>query len=404
MVNIQPGEIFDIPADIRVNTVNCIGVMGAGVALAFKNRYPAMFKDYQKACKAGTVKPGRLHVWKNLESEWIINFPTKIDWREPSKYEYIEAGLKSLREFLAQHKGEKVVMPPLGCGLGGLDWGKVSSMIRESLSDLESEVIVLEPNILRNASKSERDLDPTIINQLTAGGIRCIDSSMPGLGENVAAIGESRMFIKGASTLVRSNLLVIIPSLKPAEKEKRVAEAFVEELARPGLVIGAGYAPSVERVVIRRALEHGAGVVVFIAEGILNFRVREDLKDIWSDDRSAVVSIAHPQQRWNRQLAYRTRLLEFGLAHAVLITDPTPRWVTRFLEKLSEERLPQIFHPKYDGSTPRIRELDENHTSQAIGRNPQSGKPNIDAILKAMELGANNLGIHQGINQPRLHI
>lgn len=393
MVKIQPGGIFEIPADIRVNTVNCIGVMGAGVALAFKRRYPNMFKDYQKACKAGTVKSGCLHIWKNLESEWIVNFPTKLDWREPSKYEYIEAGLKSLREFLAQHKGEKVVMPPLGCGLGGLDWGKVSGMIRESLSDLESEVIVLEPNILRNkdADKAERDLDPAIINQLTAGGIRCIDASMSGLGENVAAMGASRMFIKGTDALVKNNLLVIIPSLKPAEREIHVAEAFVNELARPGLVIGAGYTPAVERVVIRRALEHGAGVVVVIAEGIMNFRVREDLKDVWSNDRTAVVSIAHPQQRWSRQLAYRTRLLEFGLARAVLITDPTPRWVPRFLEKLSEERIPQIFHPKYDGSTPRIRELAENHTSQAIGRNPQTGRPNIDAILKALEPSINDL-------------
>lgn len=410
MVKIQHGEIFDIPADIRVNTVNCVGVMGAGVALSFKNRYPDMFRDYKRACKAGDVKPGRLHVWKNLESEWIINFPTKIDWREPSKYEYIEAGLKSLREFLSQHKDVKVVMPPLGCGLGGLDWGKVSSMIHESLLDLESEIIVLEPDILRgkDANKSERELDPTIVNQLTAGRIRCIDASEVGLGEKIASIGESSMFVKGASTLLKSNILVIIPSLKPAEKEIRVAKSCVEELARPGLVIGAGYGPSVERVVLRRALQQGAEVVVFIAEGILNFRVREDLKDIWSDDRTAVVSIAHPQQGWNRQLAYRTRLLEFLLAHAVLITDPTPRWVTRFLEKLSEERVPQIFHPKYNGSAPQIRELDENYTSQAIGRNPQSGKPNIDVILKALELGANHRDPYQyadqGRNQPWLHI
>ena len=396
MIKIQRGGIFEISADIRVNTVNCIGVMGAGVALAFKRRYPNMFKDYQKACKAGTVKLGSLHIWKNLESEWIINFPTKLNWREPSKYEYIEAGLKSLREFLAQHKGEKVVMPPLGCDLGGLDWGKVSSMIRENLSDLESEVIVLEPNILPNkdAGKSERDFDPVIINQLTAGGIRCIDASMLGLGASIAVMGESRMFIKGADALVKNNLLVIIPSLKPGEREIHVADAFVNELARPGLVIGAGYSPALERVVIRRALEHGAGVVVFIAEGIMNFRVREDLKDVWSNDLTAVVSIAHPQQRWSRQLAYRTRLLEFSLARVVLITDPTPRWVPRFLEKLSEERIPQIFHPKYDRSTPRIRELVENHTSQAIGRNPQTGGPNIDAILKALEPSVNHLDIH----------
>jgi O-acetyl-ADP-ribose deacetylase (regulator of RNase III) len=97
MLEFVKGDIFDAPADIRVNTVNCVGVMGAGVALAFKQRYPDMFKDYQRDCKAGRVVPGTMHVWKSLTGDWIINFPTKRDWREPSRYEDIDNGLDDLR-------------------------------------------------------------------------------------------------------------------------------------------------------------------------------------------------------------------------------------------------------------------------------------------------------------------
>jgi O-acetyl-ADP-ribose deacetylase (regulator of RNase III) len=93
MLEFVHGDMFEKPVDIRVNTVNCVGVMGAGVALAFKQRYPEMFRDYQRDCKEGRVKPGAMHVWRPPSGDWIINFPTKRDWREPSRYEDIDSGL-----------------------------------------------------------------------------------------------------------------------------------------------------------------------------------------------------------------------------------------------------------------------------------------------------------------------
>ena len=81
MLHFTSGDMFAKDVQIRVNTVNCVGVMGAGVALAFKTRYPAMFRDYKKACSAGSVQPGKLSIWRTL-TEWIINFPTKRHWRE----------------------------------------------------------------------------------------------------------------------------------------------------------------------------------------------------------------------------------------------------------------------------------------------------------------------------------
>ena len=74
MIRFTQGDMFEAPADIRVNTVNCVGVMGAGVALAFKNRYPAMFREYKRECTAGNIEPGKMHVWRELDN-WVIQFP-----------------------------------------------------------------------------------------------------------------------------------------------------------------------------------------------------------------------------------------------------------------------------------------------------------------------------------------
>lgn len=137
--------MFETSADIRVNTVNCVGVMGAGVALAFKTRFPEMFKEYKRACEAGEIRPGKLHVWKSLTGDWIINFPTKRHWRDKSRYKDIEDGLVALHDYLKDKGRIRIVLPALGCGHGGLDWGKVSVLIEERLKDLEAEIIVFEP-------------------------------------------------------------------------------------------------------------------------------------------------------------------------------------------------------------------------------------------------------------------
>jgi adenine-specific DNA methylase/O-acetyl-ADP-ribose deacetylase (regulator of RNase III) len=155
MLKFVEGNMFDTPAEIRVNTVNCVGVMGKGVALAFKTHYPEMFRDYQKACEAGELKPGRLHIWKDASGVTIVNFPTKRHWRNPSRYEDIETGLGALRKFLAEQGAARVTLPALGCGHGGLDWGRVSRMIREHLSDLAADIFVFDPVVSRQIDERE---------------------------------------------------------------------------------------------------------------------------------------------------------------------------------------------------------------------------------------------------------
>ncbi len=149
MLKFTTGNIFSIPAHVRINTVNCVGVMGIGIALQFKERYPKMFKAYKKECKNKNIQPGKPYVWSyyHLCHEYIIiNFPTKDHWRNPSKYEYIESGLVWLRKYLKDRGEVKVTLPALGCGHGGLDWTKVKLLIMKYLKGLDANIYVFEPS------------------------------------------------------------------------------------------------------------------------------------------------------------------------------------------------------------------------------------------------------------------
>lgn len=157
--------MFDSQFDIRVNTVNCVGVMGAGVALAFKRRYPEMFLAYKKACEVNEVRPGELYIWKKNDSDWIINFPTKRDWRGKSRYPDIASGLLALRKYLEGFGKIKIALPALGCGNGGLDWNVVLPMIIKELDELEAEVHVFEPDNSRKLGQQAAlsDIDHSLL-------------------------------------------------------------------------------------------------------------------------------------------------------------------------------------------------------------------------------------------------
>jgi len=141
--------------------VNTVGVMGKGIALQFKNQYPNNYKLYEKACKAKEVQVGKLFVTEDsslLEGrKIIINFPTKTDWRKPSEYSYIESGLKELARLITEQGIKSVAVPPLGAGNGGLEWNVVKNIIEKSLTGLNCDIQIYEPNaIIREAMKNER--------------------------------------------------------------------------------------------------------------------------------------------------------------------------------------------------------------------------------------------------------
>ena len=117
---IESGNIFDSNAQTLVNTVNCVGVMGKGLALQFKQRFPAMFREYEKICKKGLLDVGKLWLFKT-ENRWILNFPTKYDWRNPSKEEYLELGLQKFVDTYKKKGITSVAFPLLGASNGGLE-------------------------------------------------------------------------------------------------------------------------------------------------------------------------------------------------------------------------------------------------------------------------------------------
>lgn len=149
MITFTQGNLLDANAQALVNTVNTVGIMGKGVALMFKEAFPDNFKSYQAACKRGDVRVGRVFVTERqalLGPKWIINFPTKEHWRQPSRMEWIEEGLEDLKRVIAEKKIRSIALPPLGSGNGGLDWQDVRRKIEAALGSMPNlDVIVYEP-------------------------------------------------------------------------------------------------------------------------------------------------------------------------------------------------------------------------------------------------------------------
>ncbi len=150
MIKKTKGNIVKADAEALVNTVNCVGIMGKGIALQFKKAFPeAYFKDYQDACKRGDLQPGKIQVWETgtlLNPKYIINFPTKKHWKGSSKYEYIESGLQALVDVIKERNIRSIAIPPLGSGLGGLQWTRVREMIEKAFVALpDVELLLFEP-------------------------------------------------------------------------------------------------------------------------------------------------------------------------------------------------------------------------------------------------------------------
>jgi len=134
-------SVLDSPAQTLVNTVNCVGVMGKGIAKAFKDRYPEMFSAYKRICDAGLLEPGKLWLW-NSSDQWVLNFPTKVHWRNPSRLEWIEMGLDKFRAEYANRSINQISFPRLGCGNGGLDWEEVRPLMEHYLAPLPINVFI----------------------------------------------------------------------------------------------------------------------------------------------------------------------------------------------------------------------------------------------------------------------
>lgn len=141
MIEYIEGDIFDSPAQVIVNTVNTVGVMGKGLALSFKKRYPDMFENYKKVCEKHQLSIGKLMLHQEAD-HWILLFPTKENWRNPSKLEYIEKGLMKFVSTYTEKHITSIAFPKLGCGNGELDWNLVRPLMERYLKPLPIDVYI----------------------------------------------------------------------------------------------------------------------------------------------------------------------------------------------------------------------------------------------------------------------
>ena len=195
MMRFIKGNLLDAKVEALVNTVNTVGVMGKGIALMFKEAFPANFRAYEEACETKNVRIGRMFVTESRTFQgprWIINFPTKKHWRQPSKLEWIVEGLNDLRRVIKENKIRSIALPPLGSGNGGLDWSDVRPEIERVLGDLEDvEVHVYEPigkyqNVAKRTGVEEltpaRVLIAEMIRRYWVLGIECTYLEVQKLG------------------------------------------------------------------------------------------------------------------------------------------------------------------------------------------------------------------------------
>lgn len=141
MIEYIEGDIFESPAQVIVNTVNTVGVMGKGIALSFKKRYPEMFARYKSVCEQGLLRTGKLMLFYEADY-WVLLFPTKENWRQPSKLEYIEAGLQKFVQTYASKGITSIAFPRLGCGNGELNWSEVKPLMEKYLKKLPISIYI----------------------------------------------------------------------------------------------------------------------------------------------------------------------------------------------------------------------------------------------------------------------
>jgi len=341
MIKFVDGDFFDYDADIRINTVNCVGVMGAGVAFAFKNKYPDMFHDYAYLCKRGRVAPGVPIVWRqkdsNLNDLEIINFPTKNHWKNPSEYEYIEKGLIWLSEYLSNKVGKIVTLPALGCGHGGLDWSIVKKMIQDYLSESNNEILVFSP---QSSKKNKREA----LNH---------NNSHQSLKElNVLEIlpGDKK-YPLGLSRFTNKNLYLvgghqhkfdfsIISSTYPSELEKSSVCALIEVAAKKKYSILFG-GSAFDKKMAAFSLSKGIPTGVFLPSGIAlsaeKMNIHGNLKGL------SVFSLGNPFIQFNKNEYLPSVLSRIFMSQKVFFTTHKLQWIRKYQKTIISNKIDSYF-------------------------------------------------------------
>ena len=381
MIEFATGNFFDYNADIMINTVNCVGVMGAGVALQFKKQYPDMNTEYVKLCRKGLIQPGKPHVWSNAglfsdeKQITIINFPTKNDWKKPSEYEYIELGLKWLKEYLSDKPTSTITIPALGCGHGGLDWETVKKLIIKYLSDIETRILVFEPtsSITKETSPTYEELN--IFKSKGIVHVKPIDPNYPAILKGKTAMD---LYVKGNLELLNSKTISIIVNNKAEEREIKALLDCINQLSdRYVYIVGLG--ASVEANFLKELLIRKLKVIVIISVGILQLNLRKDLKELWDNELITTISLLPPNQSWTSYANASTIRFRISVGKSLLINTVNFDTIKPYVKNI--KNCDNVFLIKYWSEI--ISDFDQIKAT-LIGRKRSSGMPNLDCLEKAL--------------------
>ena len=211
MIELKRGNILEADAEALVNTVNCVGVMGKGIALQFKQSFPENFRLYQRGCRAGEVRPGKMFVVQTglLNPGYIINFPTKRHWKGKARLGDIEAGLRDLVTEVKRLGVRTLAVPPLGCGSGGLDWQDIRPMIESALSKLPGvHVLLFEPAGAPAPERMKVRTETPKMTRVRVLLLRLLESyRIPGYRLSLLEIQKLAYFLQMAGEPLRLNFI-----------------------------------------------------------------------------------------------------------------------------------------------------------------------------------------------------
>lgn len=376
MIKIQKGDMFESQYDIRVNTVNCVGVMGAGVALAFKRRYPDMYLAYKEACEKDEIRPGELYVWRQPNNDWIVNFPTKRNWRAKSRYADIASGLLALRQYLAELGGVKVALPALGCGHGGLDWSLVLPMIIKELDDLDAEIHVFEPDNSRTLGhqSSNNNIDHSL---LELGDYGFFPAELKQDEKRPANL----FFIMGDWNPFSYRWISLFPSKELHHREIEALQSIATQLrsASDSTAVVLLYKVRTSLEVAEIFSKKGINVVLILPFGPLsNLKLIRDIEKT-DPKRISVISFAEPKQKWNNLLGISANKFIFENSSGALLSDPSSEVISE--TNLKKWRYNPFVFVRYREHSPEALSYLSEFGLRPIGRRHDTGELNLAPLL-----------------------
>lgn len=382
MIEFVTGDFFDYEADIRINTVNCVGVMGAGVALEFKKRYPKMFKAYVDVCKNNKIEPGVPFLWEEYDlfsTCIIINLPTKIHWKDPSEYIYIEKDLIWLRDYLKDKKSNVVVtLPALGCGHGGLNWNIVKERINYYLKHISAKVLVFEPSS-SNKNISNSFSTPNTGTYLQERNIKKIRISDDEYSEKFKEFIQNEIYCIGNEKLLDFKMISLICSNLVNEKESLAVFKVLQELEIKDFVLLLSLNNKKQLQFAKKLLEKGYNLVLIIPYGICNYKFRNELMDF--KDNSLVLSYLNPNQEFKKYEYLNSFKIRLAISDIIIYCNEDYENIKKSFKYLVGYK--NLFYINF-----WTKSIDEfvNLKAKKIGVSARTNKANVKELKKYIDL------------------